>query len=270
MPCVRASRIMWVLVGALSALLLTWGLFHQSIDRALSTRLLLHSAAPREEFFRETVRESGDPANLLRQCWATGRIVQRVLVAQFLSESVASNLSLVNALQDLVFAGAADVDVSVRELALATLDALKSPRLLECCRAQLDDADPMVRLLGLQYLRKSNAREAVPLAVRLLDDGDPRVAAEAEVALMRWSGQDFGVRMRMAIPAQTGPDAGRLSSANAEAIHRGIKLRKEWWNAHAREYAKEGAGAPVSKPPGPELFLASDFKLKDLRGRTVS
>ena len=267
---VRSSRITGPLLCALCALALTWGLFRHSIHRALSARLLLSSDAPRQEFFREVVRESPDPARLLRQCWDTGRIVPRVLVAQFLSESVASNPALVNALEDLIVGGAVDVDVSVRELALATLDALKNPHLLECCRAQLGDADPMVRSLGLQYLRKIDAREAAPLAFKLLDDPDPRVAAEAEVALMRWSGQDFGVRMRMAIPSQTGPEAGRLSLTNLEAIRHGIALRKEWWQAHAREFALAGDGISSSeKPPGPTLSRAPDFKLKDLGGRTV-
>lgn len=263
----RVGRLTWVLVVALSALLLAWGFFRQPIRRALSTRLLLRSEAPTGEFFREVVRDSADKAGLLRRCWDTGRIVQRVLVEEYLSESVASEPALEKAVQDLVLAGAVDVDVSVRELALATLEALKSPRLLECCRAQLSDTDPMLRLLGLQYLRKTGSRGAVPLFIRLLDDSDPRVAAEAEIALMRWSGQDFGVRVRMAIPAIGGPG---ISSASREELQQGIRLRKEWWKAHAQEYAEEGAGTPGPELPRPALAVTPDFKLKDLSGNNVS
>lgn len=49
------------------------------------------------------------------------------------------------------------------------------------------DPDPLVRRLGLDYLRKFNAQQGVPVVIGLLNDPDLRVAASAEVALMRWT-----------------------------------------------------------------------------------
>jgi HEAT repeat protein len=90
--------------------------------------------------------------------------------------------------------------MSIREHALATLQSHADPRLFDCARAQLADPDPLVRQLGLDYLRRVDARKAVPITVELLDDPDVRVAASAKVALMNWTGQDFGVRTHMALP----------------------------------------------------------------------
>jgi thiol-disulfide isomerase/thioredoxin len=138
---------------------------------------------------------------------------------------------------------------------------------LRCARAQLQDPDPLVRQLGLDYVRQTNAQQGVPVAIGLLDDPDLRVVASAEVALMRWTGQDFGVRMHLAIPS--GEAGHRLDPAHVDAIRHGVERRKEWWRVHAQEF-------PTSEPafssevnsafPGPSV---EDFALPDLQGKRV-
>ncbi len=262
----RRTRL---LGGILLTLLLIGACFHGRINQAVGVRLLLNSAAPREEVFDALVRNSADPVDLLNRCWATGRIVHRQLVMAFLSDHVRRNPALYARAEPLVFAGATDGDASVRELALAALQAEHSPRLLEYAKAQLNDLDPMLRLLGLGYLRKADPQQAVPVVMRLLDDPDLRVVAGAEVALMRWSGKDFGVRSRMALSPQETYRPGQPGPSNAEMIQRGVEQRKAWWKLHAKDYpepppnAGDMAAVEPTRPPTP------DFALTDLDGKAV-
>jgi thiol-disulfide isomerase/thioredoxin len=154
-------------------------------------------------------------------------------------------------------------------MAMAALELSHHPRLLQSASAQLDDLDPMVRLLGLDYLHRCNPQHGVPLVVRLLDDPDPRVAAIAEVTLMRWTGEDFGVRARLAIPSQATEQPGTVDTANAAVIRRGIELRRSWWDLHAKEYpTNPPAISSTLKNDAPRLPVA-DFNWKDLNGKTV-
>jgi thiol-disulfide isomerase/thioredoxin len=123
----------------------------------------------------------------------------------------------------------------------------------------------------VDYLRKSDLTNAVRLFIRLLDDTDPRVVAAAEVNLMRATGEDFGVRARLAISPDPAHPA-ELAPANAEILRRGVERRKQWWRVHEKEYAADiPAFAPLaqnelatdSRPP------ALDFTLRDLDGKRV-
>lgn len=58
--------------------------------------------------------------------------------------------------------------MSARELGLAILAAHQSPELPEMAMAQLKDADPHVRMLGLQYLKRAN-QPTVHAVARLLE-----------------------------------------------------------------------------------------------------
>jgi thiol-disulfide isomerase/thioredoxin len=160
-----------------------------------------------------------------------------------------------------------DPDMSVRELALATLQSRADPDLFRCARAQLQDPDPLVRQLGLEYLRQLNGQQGVPVVIGLLDDPDLRVVASAEVALMRWTGQDFGVRTHLAIPS--GETGHQLDPARVETIRNGVERRKQWWQAHAQEFPAPQAASP--KLLGSDFAVPSveDFALPDLQGKQV-
>lgn len=268
-PLVLTRRAV-VLAGLLLGLLALWGLFHRQINDSLRIRRLLNSASPTEEAFLDLARQEEDPVGFLQRCWATGRIPHRQLVAAFLNAHALPNPAWLAQAEPLMLAAAVDADESVRELGLAMLATQRNPHLFECARAQLQEVDPILRLLGLQYLRKTEPKRAVPVLISLLDDPDLRVMAEAEVTLARWSGQDYGVRARLAIPTGEGERAGAVDAANAQTIRRGVEQRKQWWKLHASEYPApnpEASGEPLitqdERPPAP------DFELKDLNGRKM-
>ena len=241
------SRRMRVLSVILLGLLLAWAAFNRFGSRPFAVHLLLDSKSPREEFFDELAKASNDPIDMLNRCWATGKITHRRLVAGFLKDNARVQAPWLARAEPLLLAGVSDADVSVRELALAALEAQQSPRLFECAKAQLVDLDPSVRLLGLDYLKNAEPRRAVPVVIRMLDDPDLRVVARAEVALMRWSGEDFGVRMRLAVVSQQGIHAGAIEPADAEAIRSGVERRKQWWQLHSKEYpATPGSAADAA------------------------
>jgi len=169
----------------------------------------------------------------------------------------------------LLFAGAIDGDASVRELALATLQASHNPQLFEFAMVQLTDLDPMLRLLGLDYLRKNDSQRAVPAVMQLLDDPDLRVVTAAEVNLMRWSGEDYGVRLRLATLSQEGADPGQVAPENLETIRLGVMRRKTWWKLRAKDYPKSQPQWVNSITNGPARLPLPDFTLKNLEGTTV-
>jgi peroxiredoxin len=157
----------------------------------------------------------------------------------------------------------------VRELALATLEAERNPQLFDAARTQLTDADPMVRLTGLNYLRKIDAQRGVPIFISLLDDSDLRIVAAAELALSRWTGEDYGVRARLAIAPQEGDQAGRVDPGNVEAIHKGVEQRKHWWQVHSKEFPASPSGTFMSIKPDFNRPPATDFRLNDINGRAL-
>jgi thiol-disulfide isomerase/thioredoxin len=190
-------------------------------------------------------------------------------VAAFLKDKALTNPPWFARAERLVLAEATDGDASVRELALAALEASQSPRLFESASAQLDDLDPMVRMLGLDYLRKADPQRSVPVVMHLLDDADLRVCGWRRRALMHWSGEDYGVRARLAIAPQEGVHRGQIDAANADTIRRGVERRKAWWKLHAKDYptSPERIGGIVTN--GAARLPIPDFALKDLNGRTV-
>jgi thiol-disulfide isomerase/thioredoxin len=264
------TRRTTVLAGILLALLLTWVLFNRQIQRPLAIRMLLNSTIPREETFLDLAKQADDPVPFLERCWATGKVPHRRLVAAFLNSNATANPPWFARTEPLAVAAALDADESVRELALAVLAARHSSRLFDCARAQLKDLDPMLRLMGLDYLRKVDPQRAVPIVIPLLDDTDLRVVADAEVSLTRWSGQDYGVRARLAIPAPEGEHAGMVDPANVEVIRRGVERRKQWWQDHAREYPAAVSGSSADTLAADAgRSQAPDFELKDLAGHKV-
>ena len=260
----------WTLVGFLLVATLSWTFFHAQINHALSFRLFLDSNNPREELFEDLAKHSNDPLDFLHRSWATGKVVHRQFVAAFLKDNAAKNAPWFPRAEPLLLSCVTDADASVRELGLAALQASHNPRLFEAAEIQLHDLDPLIRQLGLGYLRKSDPHEALPILIRLLDDPDIRIVTEAEVGLTRWTGEDFGIRTRMAIPQTPDAPAGQIEPSILETIHHGVEQRKEWWKMHQKDYASHPDLGPLfefsvetQRPPAP------NFKLSDLSGNIV-
>lgn len=257
----------WTLVIILIAAALSWIFLRTRVDDGLSLRLFFNSNNPREELFEDLAKRSTDPIDFLQRSWGTGKVVQRQLVAQFLKDNSSKNPPWFSRVEPLLLACATDADASVRELALGAMDNSHNPVLFDAAKFQLDDLDPLVRQLGLAYLRKSDPQQALPLVIRMLDDPDARIVTEAEVGLAHWTGEDFGIKTRMAIP-QAG--ATQIEPSLLEAIHSGVAKRKEWWKTHNEAYAANGSPVrPISFSFETNRLLAPDFRLRDLNGNVV-
>ena len=252
-----------LLVGA------TWGIFHRQINHDWALRSLLLSNTPRDESFEELANHDNDPVDFLNRCWATGKIPHRQLVATLLRDAVNTNPPWLNRTEPLLVQGATDGDASIREVVLATLAAQRNPLLFRAAAAQLNDADPSLRLLGLDYLRRTEPQQSVPLVIGLLDDPDRRVVAVAEVILMRWSGEDYGVRAHMGIVGEMPTNSAAGGLTDAETIRRGIERRKQWWEVHSKEYPASPLLSSDHPVRGDTALPARDFALKDLRGNVV-
>jgi thiol-disulfide isomerase/thioredoxin len=134
--------------------------------------------------------------------------------------------------------------------------------------ALLRDADPEMRLLGVQYLRKQDAAIALPSVFNLLDDPDPRVVATADSALRNWTKQDFNIRMTHAgLNLARGANSS-VEPANLKIIQEGVQRWKEWWKSHQQDYPANSFSAYIQPVPA-EVLPMADFRLKDLKGRTV-
>ena len=264
----RLRRGTFVLTAMMLVLASTWLFFHRQIQHSLIRHVVLSSNDPNRESFADAANNATAPLEFLQRCWATGKVAQRELVASFLKDNVSARASWIGHAERLLFACSLDADASVRELGLAALDEMHSPLLCEAAAAQLRDLDPLVRRVGVDYLRKCDPKLAVPLLVGALDDPDLRNVAAAENALMRFSGQDFGVRAVQAIPST---DSGETNLARIQAIQRGVQQRKQWWRDHQNEYVVNAPSATVSAQPFEVSTrpIAPDFKLSNLEGKTV-
>ena len=241
-------------------------MFHKELHFYLVERRVLRANNPTEEAFAWCAGQAPDTVRFLERSWATAKVPHRNLVISFLRDHASAKPAWWTEAEKLIVAGTADPDTSVRELALAALQLSADQRLFACARAQLTDPDPEVRQLGLTYLRQIDPRLAVPAVVPLLDDPDLQVAGAAELALARWTGEDFGVHLRDAIAAQ---NAAETNSAAAESLRQGIQRRKTWWQAHASDYPPlPPLSTTASLPSGPEPAV-EDFKLRDLAGNPV-
>ncbi|HYG35865.1 MAG TPA: HEAT repeat domain-containing protein, partial [Clostridia bacterium] len=182
-----------------------WILFHQQLSHYIGVNLVLRTPSPREEAFEELAVQMADPCKFLERCWLTGKVPHRQLVMAYLSKKAAETPPWFANARRLVLAGTTDPDMSVRELALATLQLCADPQLSECAANQLADVDPMIRQLGLNYLRKIETPTAMSRVIELLDDPDIRVVTSAEATLMRWTAEDFGVRSWNQLPRPARP-----------------------------------------------------------------
>jgi thiol-disulfide isomerase/thioredoxin len=260
----------WTLAGLLSLTLLSWVLFHAQINNELALHLFLRSQNPREDVFEELVTETKDPIGFLNRTWQTGKVVHRQFVAAYLKESATKNVPWFSRAEPLLLACVTDADASVRELGMGALAASSNPRLFDAANFQLGDFDPLVRQIGLGYLRKSEPQQAVPILIRLLDDPDLRIVTEAEVCLARWTGEDFGIRTRMAIPEAAAVRPGEIDPSVVEIIHRGVQKRKEWWKSHKDEYGSHSDSKPAfTFSTESDRAPVANFNLTNLDGKPV-
>lgn len=227
--------------------------------------LTLRSDGPSEPVLSELTDDGSDRAKVLERMWRSGNLTARSFVLDYLKTHLHTDTLLVNQMGTIVKAAASDPDLNVREPALNILAEVKKPESLALIRGQLTDADPAVRVLGLQQFHQAATSNDVAAAIRLLDDSDPRVVVSAAVLLRHITALDFGIRASDALPAFTHSDGEPPAIFNLAAIPRGVARWREWWALHHAEFP-EPARLPRTIVPA---MPVKDFALEDLNGRQV-
>jgi thiol-disulfide isomerase/thioredoxin len=244
--------------------------FRQSITDRLVQHAVLSNDAPSEEILLQAIQSSPDPQAELLAAWKTGKIVPRELAIRFVASIAPQDRPCPPGLESVLLAGALDVDENVRETALAELKIRHDRALPALAAAQLGDADPQVRLLGLQYLKGLPAKVGLLMAAPLLDDADPSVVADVLNLMNNWSGEDFGVKVRDVMPAdnaKTGlPEFLPESVAKARA---GTERAKAWLAKHQGEFETSAVPIPAEALAALRPVLAGDFTLPTLDGHSV-
>lgn len=259
----RKTRL-WFLLGS-SVLILLAIYFWRPLQQQCLAFLLLRSEGPSDEVLSGAVEKGNNPRSLLMTLWKTQRIPHRRFVLSYLAQVSTSNPSLLQMMETVVLEGTRDPDVETRQSAFATLARSKHPQLRRLALEQLADVDPAVRLLGLQSLRSSATSNEVSIAVRLLEDPEPRVVVAAALVLRQATGEDFGIRSTHALPQFTGIDTNPPPPPDLPAIAKGVRQWREWWQAHQADYP---ASPAIPPPPARISALATpDFTLRDSAGK---
>lgn len=250
-----------------SAFILAAIVFWRPVQQRFLTYLLLRTEAPSEEVLSGAVQQAGNPSSLLMGLWMTQRIPQRQFVLSYLSRVSTSKPDLFRSLEPLVLEAVEDPDITTRESAFAALMRVKHPQLRALAREQLSDADPAARLMGLQTLRGIADSNDVSIAMRLLDDPEPRVVVAAALVLRQATGQDFGIRTGHALPQFTCIETNPPPAPDLPAINRGVQRWHEWWSRHQTEFPIPSA-SPVVHRRAARLATAN-FTLEDSAGKPV-
>ncbi len=261
---------LWVYLGA-TVFLAGIGLYREPIRHGIAGRVLLANAAPRADTVAEWILASNDPGRAWLAVWSTDRIVHRQAAVRVLPRVVPRDQPLPPDLETRVLGAALDPDAAVRSAALGTLRDRQHAVHPALAMAQLRDIDPEIRRLGLDHLRRVPPGVALRAVMELLEDPDPVVLTLSLKLLERWSGEDFGVHLRDAVPQRdplTGLEEYRESSYQAAIA--GAARARAWWASQSdrdRFSAAETSSAPVRATPS--ILPAPDFELPALDGRSI-
>jgi thiol-disulfide isomerase/thioredoxin len=266
----RASKKRRVILvfAILAAFMLLF--FRKPVSDRLSEHAVLVNDAPSEEVLRQAIQSSPDPQAELLAAWNTGKIVPRELAIRSLAGIAPPDRPCPPDLEAVLLAGALDPDENVRETALAELRLRHDPALPALAAAQLADADPQDRLMGLQYLKAFPAKVGLPLAAPLLDDADPWVVAQVLILMNNWCGEDFGVKVRDVLPVDNAK-TGLLEylPESAARMRAGMERAKAWLASHRAEFQPARASIPPEALAALRAVPAGDFTLPSLDGHSV-
>lgn len=233
------------------------------IQQRWLTWLVLRAEAPAQSLVDGLVARDPHPGTLLSRLWSTGKIPHRLAVLDYLQTHQGSGNALQAEGMAILSDAARGGDLEGKETAFAVLATRRHPEVRNLALAQLRDVDPAVRVVGLQELARAGDFQLVPVVMPLLSDPDPRVVAAAGLALGKWTSNDFGIRLSLALPEFKQETA----SADTVALSRGVARCREWWNTHQSDY-------PATRIELPSASLSwrlptPDFALEDLAGNPV-
>ncbi len=255
-----------ILLTGLAAFTLIMLFAWKPLRHELMISLALRLDGPSDSLLTELTDDGSDRINVLERMWRSGNMTARVFVLDYLKVRLHTEPALVSRTEKIVKEAAFDPDLSVREPALNILAQQKLPESRTLIRSQLTDADPAVRVLGLQQLQRIAESKDVQSAIRLLDDSDPRVVVQASSLLRKVTGYDSGIRAGDALPNFVRSDDGTPQpEPNFVAIQRGVQRWREWWGSNHMEFSESAALPRVNATTLP----MEDFTLESMDGRLV-
>jgi thiol-disulfide isomerase/thioredoxin len=264
----RAFRIIFLVV-AIAGTVAVWA-YRKPVRHFVTEKAILANDAPLPERVEEMIQNAPDPAAAALAAWNSGHIIHRQVAARQFSRVIPQDQPLPRELEIALWSAALDPDLNVREAAFSALRVRQNSALPALAAAQLNDVDPEVRRLGLQYLKFMPAEIGVPLIMPLLDDEDPMLVATSLRLLEKWSGENFGVRVADVVPVEdknTGLKTFREESrAKAKAS---AELARSWWAKHQSEFPATDLEVPAEALSAMQPVPAGDFELRTLDGRRV-
>jgi thiol-disulfide isomerase/thioredoxin len=267
-PTRRAARVIfWILVagGAVGV----W-FSRDALRSDVFAKAVMQNDAPTAEAMAQVIDGSKDRLTAIEEFWRTKNIVPREAALRQLAELMPESKPLPEGVEGWVQAAALDPDMDTREAALGILREHNDPALASICAAELQDSDPMARLLGLDGLKRVSAASGAPLVIPPLDDSDPRVVSLSLKLLENWTGQSFGVRLSDTVPTEN-KESGLLEF-DAESYAKtkaGAERAKAWWEQHRGEFAAVHPSIPANALAAMDTIPAGDFSLSTLDGRRV-
>lgn len=190
-PRFSPGLIFWiaVLVGVL------WQ--REEIAFRFNLMAILRAPTPAESSLREIGRRDDHALTMTRKLWATGRLTHRRAVIEFLRNEIVGRPQLMKQNEAMLLEAVHDPDYSLRELIITGLKFAGIPAWKEAARAQLNDADPAIKIYAMNCLRVGRVTNAVPKIGALLDDSEVRVQMAAAITLERFWEEDFGLESWM-------------------------------------------------------------------------
>lgn len=249
-------------------MLVAFGLCAATLWRPLQHRwltwLVLRAESPAQSLVDGLVASDAHPDVLLTRLWGTEKIPHRLAVLNYLQTHRSPGNALRAGEVAILTDAARGSDLEAKDLAFTVLNVRHHPDLRSLALEQLRDVDPAVRALGLQQLARAGDAQLVPLVIPFLNDSDPRVVAAAGQALGKWTSNNFGMRLSLALP-----DFKRdlIPNADTTALQHGVARWMDWWNEHQSDFA----ASHVELPPVAATWRlpASDFSLSDLSSNQV-
>jgi len=245
-------------------------LIREPLRGRIAQSAALANPAPPPELLEEVIETSKERATTILATWNTGGIIHRQVAVRAIARLATPASALTPELETILLTGALDVDMNVRETALGILQDRNHAALAALAAAQLRDPDPQVRLLGLTYLKRVEARLGVPTIIPLLGEDNPLMVATGLKLLENWSGQNFGVKLSEALGSdneQTGLTG--FSEASRERVQAGAGRAHAWWAEHQAEFPPVRLEVPRVTFTARQPVPAGDFSLRALDGRLV-
>ena len=245
-------------------------LFRAPLLEQIRDRATLANDGPSPEVVSDMIEQASDPRGALLAAWNSGKVVHREMAIKEISRVVPQSQELPSDFENILLSGSFDPDMNVRESALGALQVRNDPALTALAAAQLNDADPSVRLLGVNHLRTAPANIGLPLASGMLDDPDLVVVGMSLKLLENWSGEKFGTQLAGTTQVED-PQTGLLAfpEQGVAKTKMAVERARIWWIAHQREFPQMHLQMPEGSSLARRPLSASDFQLATLDGQKV-